>query len=100
MERVICYRLIWKLEVEGGKATTENAYRKQKSCVQTMIRLCNSISEARNRKKHTVLTVMDFESCCERIWRAGLLHKASGKGICDRIWLYIKNFLTERKYYI
>ena len=73
MERVVCKRLVWKLEVEGGVASTQYAYRRQKSCVQTMLRICNSISESRNRKEYTVQTVMDFESCYERVWRAGLL---------------------------
>ena len=40
MERVICNRLIWKLEVDGGIADTQFAYRQQKSCVQTMLRVC------------------------------------------------------------
>ena len=44
MERVICRRLTWKLEVEGGIASTQNAYRKQKSCVQSLVRLANQIS--------------------------------------------------------
>ena len=43
---------------------------------------------------------MDFESCYESIWRSGLLHKASGKAIVGRMWLYLKNFLTDRKYCI
>ena len=43
MERVICRRLTWKLEVEGGIASTQNAYRRQKSCVQSLVRLCNSV---------------------------------------------------------
>ena len=42
---------------------------------------------------------MDFKRCYERIWRAGLLHKTSGTGIVGRMWLYLKNFLTDRKYY-
>ena len=100
MERVICNRLIWKLEVEQGIAKTQFAYRKQKLCIQTLLRIINSVSEARNRKENSVLTVMDFESCYERIWRAGLLKKASNYGICGRLWLCIKNFLTDRKYYI
>ena len=52
MERVICNRLIWKLEVIGGIAVTQFAYRKQKSCVHTMLRVGNSISEARCRKEY------------------------------------------------
>ena len=100
MERVICNRQIWKLEVDGGVADTQVAYRKQKSCVQTMLRVCNSISEARSRKEYSVIMVMDYESCYERIWRAGLLKKVSDKGINGRMWIYIKNFLLDRQYYI
>ena len=46
------------------------------------------------------LAMMDYESCYDRIWRAGLLHKASKIGINGRMWLYIKNFLWDRSYYI
>ena len=52
------------------------------------------------KKEHTVLAVIDYESCYERIWRAGLLHKASKVGINGRMWLYIKNFSCDREYYI
>ena len=72
-----------------GKA--QNNYRKQKSCTQPMVRLCNSIIEAK------VLVVVNFESCYGRIWRAGLLHKASNKGINERLLLYIKNLNNDRK---
>ena len=98
MERVINKRLRWKLEVEEGVAKTQFAFRKQKSCVQTVLRMCNSVSEARNKNENTVVTVMDFESCYERIWRAGLLKKASTYGISGRLWLYIKNFIMDRMY--
>ena len=100
MERVITHRLVWKLEVEQGVAVTQNAYRRQKSCVQAVLRVANSLSEARAKKEHSVLAVIDYESCYERIWRAGLLHKASKVGIDGRMWLYIKNFLCDREYYI
>ena len=100
MERVITHRLVWKLEVENGVAVTQNAYRRQKSCVQSVLRVTNSLSEARAKGESTVLTVIDYESCYERIWRAGLLHKASKIGITGRLWLYIRNFLWDRVYYI
>ena len=41
MERVITHRLVWKLEVEQGVAVTQNAYRRQKSCVQAVLRVAN-----------------------------------------------------------
>ena len=100
MERVVCSRLIWKLEVDRGITNTQYAYRRQKSCVQTMLRVCNYISEARNRKEHTVVTVMDYESSYERIWNAGLLKKAFENGIEGRMWMYLKNFLIDKQYFI
>ena len=65
-----------------------------------MLRVCNYISEARTRKEHMVVTVMDYESCYERIWRAGLLKKAFENGIEGRMWMYLKNFLIDRQYFI
>ena len=86
--------------MDGGIAKSQNAYRKQKPCTKTMVRLCNSIRRQKNRKQHTVLVVMYFESCNVKIWRAGLLHKASNKCINGKLWLYINNFIIDRKYYI
>ena len=64
------------------------------------MRICNSVSEARNKNENTVETVMDFESCYERIWRAGLLKKSSTYGISGRLWIYIKIFIMDRMYYL
>ena len=97
-ERIVTRRLVWKLEVEQGIAATQCAYRKQRSCVQSVLRFTNSVSEAKSKKQNTVITVMDFESCYERIWRAGLLHKASKVGVTGRMWLHIRNFLFDRTF--
>ena len=95
-ERVVTQRLMWKLEVEEGIAHTQSAYRKQKSCVPSVLRVTNDISEAKSGKEDIILTVMYFDSCYERIWRAGLLHKASKAEISGRIWIYIKiSYMTE-----
>lgn len=97
-ERVIKGRLVWKLEVTGTLATTQYAYRRQKSCVQSMVRLVNSLYDARNKKEHSAVAIMDFESCYERIWRAGLLKKAADAGISGRLRQYLWNFLHERRF--
>ena len=84
LEQIVTRRLVWKLEVEQGIAPTRYAYRKQKSCVQSVLRIANLVSEARSKKENTVLTLMDFESCYEHIWRAGLLHKAAKVSVSGR----------------
>ena len=70
MERVITRRLVWKLDVEGGVAVTQNAYRRQKSSLQSVLRVANSLSEGKAKRENTVITVMDYESCYEQIWIA------------------------------
>ena len=52
-ERVIKGRLVWKLEVKGTSATTQYAFRRQKSCVQSVVRHVNSLYDARNKKEHS-----------------------------------------------
>ena len=52
---LISNRLIWKFKVDRGIADTQFAYRKHKSCVQTMLRVCNSISKVRSRKEYTAV---------------------------------------------
>ena len=42
-QRTIAGRLIWRLEVSNGFANTQDAYRKQHSGTQSMIRVINSL---------------------------------------------------------
>lgn len=43
---------------------------------------------------------MNYESCLERVWRAGLLLKAKRKGIKGRPWMYLYNYLHDRQFFI
>ena len=97
-QRAVAERLRWKLEVFGGTASTQDAYRKQHSCVQTVTRLTNQLHEARMQKKHSAMIIMDFQSCFEKVWRAGLLFKALKIGINGKLLVYLHNYLTDRQY--
>ena len=97
-QRTIAYRLRWKLEVSNGIAKTQDAYRKQHSCVQSVVRVINQLHEAKARKDYSVVLIMDFESCFEKVWRSGLLWKAMKKGINGRMLMFLHNYVTDRKY--
>ena len=99
-QRTIARRLIWRLEISNGFAPTQDAYRKQHSCVQSMIRVVNSIQEAKSKNEYSIAVFMDFESCFEKVWRAGLLYKAAKIGICGRMLLYQYNYINDRKFYL
>ena len=97
-QRTIAYRLRWKLEVSNGIAKTQDAYKKQHSCVQSVVRVINQLHEAKARKDYSVVLIMDFESCFEKVWRSGLLWKALKKGINGRMLMFLHNYVTDRKY--
>ena len=65
-----------------------------------MIRVINSLQEAKSKKEYSVAVFMDFESCFEKVWRAGLLCKATKLGICGRMLMYLYNYITDRKFYL
>ena len=99
-QRTIAGWLIWRLGVSNGFANTQDAYRKQHSGTQSMIRVINSLKEAKSKKEYSVAVFMDFESCFEKVWRAGLLYKATKIGICERMFMYLYNHITDRKFYL
>ena len=45
-QRTVAYRLRWKLEVSNSIANTKDAYRKQHSCVQFVVKVINQLHEA------------------------------------------------------
>ena len=65
-----------------------------------MSRVINSIQEAKSKKEYSVAVFMDFESCFEKVWRAGLLYKATKIGICGRMLMYLYNYMVDRKFYL
>ena len=65
-----------------------------------MIRVVNSLQEAKTKKEYSIAMVMDFESCLEKVWRAGLIYKAAKIGICGRLLLYLHNYVNDRKFYL
>ena len=56
-------------------------------CVQSVLRVANSLSETKAKGENTVIAVIAYESCYKWIWRVGLLHKASKIEINGRLWL-------------
>ena len=99
-QRTVAARLTWRLEISDGFATTQDAYRRQHSCIQSMIRVVNSLHEAKTNREYSIAMFMDFESCFEKVWRAGLIYKAAKIGICGRMLLYLHNYVNDRKFYL
>ena len=46
--------------MSNGISNTQDAYRKQHSCVQAVVRVINQLLEANVRKDYSVVLIMDF----------------------------------------
>ena len=98
LERMVNQRLLWISESQDLFDLKQDAYRPGRMCTQSILRLVQSVFESWQEGKTTVAVVMDFDSCYERIWRSGLLCKIRKMGISGRIFIYLANFLNNRKY--
>ena len=65
-----------------------------------MVRVVNSLQEAKTKKEYCIAMFMDFEFCFEKIWRAVLIYKAAKLGICGRMLLYLYNYVNDWKFYL
>jgi len=96
-EKLITTRLIWFLETNNIINPAQSAYRKNRSTLDHLIRLTDSINKTINNKRHTVGIFFDFSHAFDMIWKEGLLHKLDRIGISGRIKSWITDFLDKRK---
>ena len=60
------------------------------------MRLQDDINKSLHIKCNTIGIFIDLEKAFDMIWREGLLHKLHALGICDNIYHWIKDFLSDR----
>ena len=60
--------------------------------------MINQLQEAKLKKQFSVVLIMDFESCFQKVWRSGLLYKAMKIGIDGRLLMFLHSYVTDRKY--
>ena len=96
--RIMKNRLDWKFETSNILANTQEAYRKNRSCNDIVLKLTQSIQEALNLNKTTIVCISDFQSYFESIWRELLIIKLGQAGIGGKFLSLIADYLNGRKY--
>ena len=76
------------------------AYRKRKSTEQLLIHLTERWREAVERKLFVGILFVDFIKAFEKVSHNILLQKLNDLGIRGDIWLWLKNYLTERRQFV
>ena len=99
-ERLIASRLSWFMESSKLFNTNQAGFRKNKSCIDQIMRLQSDIENALNQNKYTVGIFLDFSKAYDMLWIDGLLHKMIQLGIGGNAFRWIKSFLTQRTFQV
>jgi retron-type reverse transcriptase len=96
MERMVTTRLTWYLEKNLKLSNTQCGFRKNRSTVDHILRLTDTINKYNHNKGFTLAVFLDFEKAYDMIWRKGLFIKLHNIGIRDNMLNFISNFLENR----
>ena len=75
-------------------------YRKGKSTGQLLIHLTERWREAAERRLYVGVLFIDFTKAFDTVSHNMLLQKLNDLGIRGDIWLWIKNYLTDRRQFV
>lgn len=96
MEHMIVNRLMWYLEKNGKLNNYQCGFRKQRSTVDHLTRLVDSIKKAQKSKRKVVAVFLDMEKAYDLVWPKGLLYKFAKLGINGRLFNFITDFMSQR----
>ena len=96
MEKIINKRLRWFLENKGFFNIHQNAFRENRSTLDSLVGLETDILNAFINDDHLMAVSLNIEKCYEMVWRNKILHILLDNGIDGSMIIFIVNFLRER----
>jgi hypothetical protein len=96
IERAVAVRLTQHLETVGKFDTFQSAYRRQHSCETAITRVLDSVFTASDKRKLTVLTLLDLSSAFDTVDHSILCHKLAVVGVSDSALAWLSSYLQHR----
>ena len=97
-EHIVCKHILGHLEDHEILTDLQHGFRSGRSCETQLITTFHDIASAYNKKGSQIdIAVLDFSKAFDTVPHDGLLSKLKHYGIDDKIWLWILNFLKQRK---
>ena len=97
-EHIVCKHILGHLEDHEILTDLQHGFRSGRSCETQLITTFHDIASAYNKKGSQIdIAVLDFSKAFDTVSHDGLLSKLKHYGIDDKIWLWISNFLKQRK---
>ena len=96
MEKLIANRLTWYLESNNLLNNRQSGFRKNRSTLDQLHRIQDSIFKAINNNQSCIAVMFDFEKAYDMLHKEGLLHKIRKLGLDGNMYMWIEDFLTNR----
>ena len=100
MEKLITNRLQWFLEKNQILSKNQSGFRKNKSTVDQILKLQDSILKKLKNKDSVLAVFIDFERAYDMLNIPTLLRKLQSMGINGNIYNWLKNFLSNRTFQV
>ena len=98
LEKVICKRVEYLIESEKRLQNTQFGFRPGRSTNDVLLLMENIIRRTYTEKKTTGVVYIDLKGAFDCVWSEGLLAKLCDVGVKGNVLLWLKNYLSERKY--
>ena len=95
-EKMVNNRLVWLLETKDLLAPTQFGFRKNRSTLDSLVRLSTHIQQGFVNQKQTIGVFFDLEKAYDTTWRYGILRECKRMGIKGKMIRFIKGFLSDR----
>jgi len=84
------------LERHNVLTNVQTGFRKNRSTIDQIIRLQDTINRSLRNHSHTLGVFLDFEKAFDMMWRSGFMIKLKKYGINSHMYDWIKEFLFDR----
>ena len=104
-EKLIKYRLVYFLENNNIFIKQQSGFRSHRNTTDNIFYFKQKCLEAFG-KKHSNATMkvggilFDIEKAFDKVWHEGLLYKMHQLKVPKKIAIWIRNFISERKFYV
>ena len=97
-EKIIYKRITKYLTTNDVIIKQQSGFRSHRQCKDNLIFICQKILESFGNRKKACCIFFDIQSAFDKVWHTGLIYKLIKIGIPAYIVIWIKEFLSHRKF--
>ncbi len=96
MERMVHARILALAESRNLFAKVQAGFRRGHQVTDHLVRLQEAVEAGFQRKENTLAVFFDITQAFDTVWKEGLLVKLKKFGIMGRMFLWFKDYLSDR----